>query len=356
MVLLFLILELMETNNKYRYCFIDTSYLIRRNGWACSHGREPGEYNYLDIVRSSLQTIRKLSRDYGVCADKYILVFDTWSKNYQGYYRSYLIKDYVTYKSSRTFETVEGLKELEKKPGVTEEEIKEYAFKLYENQQRMDAKSTMKTLGQIGIPAIWAESFEFDDIAYMAGVLMINEDKPSIIVTKDSDLQYCTTPKLDYFSLPTGGSDPKIITYDEMWEQIPEQYKADLVEQCKNGFGSPLYYYKAISDSLGDGHNDLQKTRRNKTNGVAVVGEVLKGDYKNVSNIDLFQLQLSTFRVFDYPNAMEAYTAICSIPKIGHYATVDEFKTFCTGLGLTGITEEYWWSFMSGLDQKLFTE
>ena len=73
--------------NKYRYCFVDTSYLVRRNGWVVSKGKEPGEYNYLDIVKMSIQTINKMARDCGMTADKFVLVFDSWSKDYEGYYR-----------------------------------------------------------------------------------------------------------------------------------------------------------------------------------------------------------------------------------------------------------------------------
>ena len=350
-----LISKIMDTN-KYRYCFIDSSYLVRRNAWGCSRGREPGEYNFLDVVKSSIQTINKLSRDYGVSSDKFILVFDSWSKDYQGYYRSWLLKDKVTYKSSRKFESVDELKRMEQDPNVTEQELHDYACRLYENQQRMEALKVMKNLGKIGIPAIWAESFEFDDIAYMAGVLMSNEDKPSVIVTKDSDLKYCTTPKLDYFSLPTGGSDPEITTYDQMWSEVPDSYKPALEEGAKNGFGSGLYYFKAIMDSLGDGHNDLSKTRRPKTNGLKVIGEVLAGDYTNVLDIDLFRRQIETFQVFNFPKAMEAYQTICSIPKIGHYADMDDFKTFCDSIGLTGISDSYYQEFLSHLEPKLFSE
>jgi len=343
-------------SNKYRYCFIDASYLIRRNSWACSRGKDPGEYNATDIVKMCIQTTNKLSRDYGVTADKYIMVFDSWSKEYQGYYRSYLIKDYVTYKSSRKFETIEELKRMESDPNISQEEIKEYAYRLYENQQRTDAKRIMKNLGAIGIPAIWTESFEYDDLIYLAGVIMINDDKPSVIVTKDSDLKYCTTPNLDYFSLPTSGSDPKIITYNEMYSGIPEDLKEPLAIASKADFGSSLYFYKALTDSLGDGHNDLERTKKYRTNTDKVIREILSGNYSNVEKRELFEKQLETFKVFNFPRAMEAYQTIWGIKVNVHYANIQEFKSFCDFYGIQGISDEYYQGFLDRLDQKLFSE
>lgn len=347
----------MDTN-KYRYCFIDSSYLIRRNGWACSRGKKPGEYNALDIVRMSIQTINKMARDYGVTADKYILVFDAWSKDYQGYYRSYMIKDFVEYKGSREpFPSIQGLRDLQQKPGVTAEELEKYAGKLYENQARADAKKIMKELGRIGIPAIWTDSFEFDDIAYMAGVLMVNEDKPSVIVTKDSDLKYCTTPMLDYFSLPTSGSQPEFITYDQMWESVPEDLKELLVANSKKDFGSALYFYKALLDSLGEGHNDLTKTKKTRHNANTAIARILgNNDYQDVEKPEIFLKQLETFKVFNFPKAMDAYQTICSIQTKGHYASISEFRDFCKTYGLTDISDAYYQSFLDRLDQKLFSE
>jgi len=345
----------METN-KYRYCFIDASYLIRRNSWACSRGKQPGEYNAIDIVKMCIQSTNKLARDYGVTADKYIMVFDSWSKEYQGYYRAYLIKDYVTYKSSRKFETIEELKRMEADPNISQEEIQKYAYRLYENQQRMDAKKILKNLGGIGIPAIWTESLEYDDLVYLAGIFMINDDKPSVIVTKDSDLKYCTTPNLDYFSLPTSGSKPEIITYDTMCAEIPENLREPLYLAAKKEYGSALYLYKALTDSLGDGHNDLERTKKYRTSTNQVILEILQDNYDNVEKKDLFLKQLETFKVFNFPKAMDAYQTICSIKGNGHYASIEDFHKFCDYYGIQGISDEYYQGFLNRLDQRLFSE
>lgn len=347
----------METN-KYRYCFIDSSYLIRRNGWAVSRGKKPGEYNAMDIVRMCIQSINKMARDYGVTADKYILVFDTWSKEYQGYYRSYLVKDFVTYKGSRQdFPTVQGLLELKEKPGITGQELSEYADKLYENQQRVEAKKVLKNLGGIGIPSLSVESFEYDDLIYMASILMVNEDKPSVMVTKDSDLQYCTTPALDYFSIPTSGSEPKFITFQEMWNTVPVELQGLLSGASLGNFGSALYFYKALLDSMGDGHNDLLKTRKIRHDANKAIYRILSAqDYQDIENPELFKKQLETFKVFDYPKATDAYQAICRIPGMGHYASIADFRDFCNKTGLKDISDSYYQGFLERLDQKLFSE
>lgn len=343
-------------SNKYRYCFVDTSYLVRRNGWVVSKGKTPGEYNYLDIVKMSIQTVNKMARDYGVTADKFIFVFDAWSREYEGYYRSWLIKDIIEYKGSRTFETVEGLKELEAS-GASEAELRYYADRLYANQQIKDAKKMLMSMGPIGIPSISVESFEFDDLVYMAGVLMVREDKPSVILTKDSDLQYCTTPGLDYFKMPVSGSDPEFITYQEMWDRVPDDLKESLIARSIPDYGSALYYYKALLDSLGEGHNDLKKTKRPRKNANRVLHEILVDDnWDNVVDKDAFLRQLESFKVFEFPKAFEAYQAICSIPQCGHYASTQEFENFCQATGLQGISSEYYQTFLNRLDQKLFSE
>lgn len=341
-------------SNKYRYCFIDSSYLIRRNGWACSRGKQPGEYNSNDIVRMSIQTINKIARDYGITADKYLLVFDSWSREYQGYYKNTIIG---TYKTDRKFETVEELKRMEQDPNVSKEELEKYANKLYENVQRNEAKKTMKTLGKIGIPAIWTESFEFDDLAYMFGVFMSNEDKPSVIVTKDSDLMYCTTQMLDYFSLPTGGSKPVTITYQDMWSTVPEDLKQLLVDNSKNDFGSPLYFYGALINSLGESHNNLSVTKKPTVGRNEAIKRMLSNnDFSVLTDKDLFFKQLDTFKVFNFPKAIDAYQTICGIKTIGHYASLDDFHNFCNSIGLSGISDSYYQGFLSRLDQKLFSE
>jgi hypothetical protein len=53
---------------------------------------------------------------------------------------------------------------------------------------------------------------------------------------------------------------------------------------------------------------------------------------------------------------MEAYQAICSIPRIGHYTNIDEFKAFCASIGLTGISDNYYQEFLGHLEPKLFSE
>jgi hypothetical protein len=87
-----------------------------------------------------------------------------------------------------------------------------------------------------------------------------------------------------------------------------------------------------------------------------VIGEVLSGDYKNITDIDLFHRQIETFQVFNFPKAMEAYQAICSIPKIGHYASIDDFRAFCGTTGITGISDTYYQEFLGHLEPKLFSE
>lgn len=307
----------------------------------------------------SIQTINKIGRDYGVTADKYVLAFDSWDSQYSGYYRTYLLEQAgVVYKSSRKFPTVKGLIELSESPDVTKEEVEKYAYELYANQQQIEAKKVLKSLGRIGIPSIWTESLEFDDLAYMAGVVMGKSEKPSVIVTKDSDLAYSVTPELEYFRLPTGGSKPETLTYEQMWDTVPGDVKPVLEQIVNSGndFGSPLYLYKAILDSLGAGHNDMARTGARGHSFEKVAKEVLSDNYTHVTDPELFKKQLDTFKVMKFPSAINAYQTLCGLTGIGHYPGIPEVQKFFTENEILGITDQYYQGFLDRLDQKLFTE
>ena len=81
-----------------------------RNVFAASRGKKIGEIGPNDVVRMTIQTLNKMSRDHGISVDKYIFVRDQWSREYQGYYRTHLLRG--SYKDTREYITKEKILEI----------------------------------------------------------------------------------------------------------------------------------------------------------------------------------------------------------------------------------------------------
>ena len=336
--------------NKYQYLLVDLSLLLSRNVYACSRGKDIGEYTAGDVVKMTIQTLNKISRDYGVTADKIILLADTWDPDLGGYYRTWMLGG--NYKSSRTWMTPEKLRDLKKTPGSTKEEIRKAEKELYQNQVKEVAKHILKEDAfKIGLPCMGVKGLEYDDLCYIISSLLYTSGatKKSVIVTKDSDCMYCTSPAVDYFRLPVGGSKPEIKTYDDIYTtQVPEDLR---------NLGMSLYDYKSIWDSLDGGHNDLKKTRIPRTNLTEVMVKIMGGDYSGVSDVDLFMRQLQTFKLESFPMINQAIQEVTTkLPTIGHLGDLSEFHNFCDCHEISGISDTYYSTFINRFEQKLFTE
>lgn len=330
--------------NKYKYGLIDLSYLLSRNTFAAARGKGVGEFTSGDIVKMTIQTLNKISRDYGVTVDKYVFVRDTWAKEYGGYYRTYLLKG--LYKDSREYMTRELLEKIKQDPTKTPEEIQKAELDHYTNEVKSLAKKALiEDMWKFGVPNISVPGWEFDDLAYLAGGLLYEkDDKPSILITKDSDLLYSLTPKLDYFKIPTGGSEPKIITYHDMYQELPKELEGRI----------SLYQYKSILDSLGEGHNDMRSTKVPGSNGIEAVLRIVNGDYSLVEDRLTFEKQLETFNIGRFPRFNEAKGAILDqLDNIGELCSVTEFKSFCDRLKMT-ISDSYFSQFINRFDPKLY--
>lgn len=348
-------------NNKYSICLVDMSYILYRNIFSISAGKKPGEYNSGDVIRCTIQTLNKLPRDWGVSFDKCIMIYDRWHPDYQGYIRTNMLKG--AYKDSRgdieeakgkadplsTYMTKEKYEKMKADPDISQDDLEKAYEKLYFNEVKYDAKWNMvKGLKNFGVPCLGVAGYEFDDLAYIAAMMMYDENaKPSVIVTKDSDLQYCLTPKMDYFKLPTRGSEPEIITYNQMYSTIPAELRGKI----------SLYKYKAILDSAGEGHNGMRKTRKDRVNLTEMVLHVLNDDYSDFEDPDLFKLQLSTFDVGKFPGIEEAKRTVRDLfPTAGKLGSLQEFHDFCDKYQVEGISDRYFTEFISRFDQKMYTE
>lgn len=333
---------------KYEFAVVDLSYLLRRNLYVCSRGKDVGEYTAGDVVKMTIQTLNKIPRDYGIEMDKYILVADKWDDTYQGYYRHHILSG--SYKSDRTWMTEEKFEEIKNTPNIDPEELKKAEKELYMDRVMKETKDIMKNeFRYFGVPCIWQPGWEFDDCAYLFACLYYDfGSSKSVIITKDSDLQYSINPKVDYFRLPTNGSLPEIITYDDMYNRMPNEVK---------DAGISLYEYKSMLDSLGMGHNSMRRTKMTYADPDEAIVRVKSGDYSLINDPELFDLQLSTFNVFKFPGLEEITNKIKNdIFTIGRLGSLEDFRSFCRRHKIWGISDRYYTEFINRFNQKLFTE
>jgi 5'-3' exonuclease len=338
--------------NKYNYAFIDGSFLLTRNLWVATKGKKPDQMEVGEVIRITIQTINKLYRDWGITSDKILLIFDEWDKGLAnaGYIRSYMIKDYVQYKGSRKFVTEQTIADMKADPNTKPEDLEKAIHELASNKIKFQAKKIIREeFKNIGIPYFSWPGYEFDDIATLASFgLNGKTSKPNVIVTKDSDLSWSVCPGCDQFLLPTKGSDPKIITYNEMYYEIPEVLR-------NKGLG--LYMYHAYCDSLGiTGHNDNLKTIKSGHDGTQTILNILNGDYSDVENPDAFNAQLKSFDLSCFPQVDQVNKMILNdFPTVGKIGTIGDFKDFCVRHGVKGISDSYYNGLSCRFDVKLFS-
>lgn len=336
------------TNNKYKFLIADFSYILTRSLFVVSKDKNVGEYTAGEVERMCLWTINKLARDFGLTADKVVMIYDRWSKEYNGYYTTYLLGG--QYKDSRKYMTEEIFNEIKANPESTEEDIKNAELELYKNQVKYKAKWGMiRDFGKIGLSCIGLEGWEADNFAWLISNLIYNKyDKPSILVTKDSDWKWNLSPSLDYFKIVSKNDEPKITTYDEMYYTIPEAIR-------NRGIG--LYMYKAYVDSLDGSHNDMRQTRKNYADLTQTILEVIDGDFSNVEDVELFQRQFNTFDISKYPRFEEAKRLVLDVlPTCGQLGDLSIFHSLCDKHGIEGVSDRYFTEFISRFDPKLYCE
>jgi hypothetical protein len=213
----------------------------------------------------------------------------------------------------------------------------------------MTKKIIKEELKNIGIPYFSWPGYEFDDIATLASFgLNGKTSKPNVIVTKDSDLSWSVCPGCDQFLLPTRGSDPKVVTYNEMYYKIPEVLR-------NNGLG--LYMYHAYCDSLGiTGHNDNLKTIKSGHDGTQAILNIMNGDYSDVEKVDAFKAQMRSFDLSCFPQVDQVNKMIqTEFGTAGKIGTLDDFKDFCVRHGVKGISDSYYNGLSCRFDVKLFS-
>lgn len=339
--------------NKYRYAIIDQSFILQRNLFAITRRKKAGEYVDSDLIKSCLYTLNKISRDYEISADKFIFLMDKWDGS-NGYITTQILKG--GYKSQRgdisdetgkkTYMTEGKFEEIKNDPSILEEDKEKAYSQLYRHKVEISAKYKIaQELGNFGIPSFCVPGWEFDQLAYLSGKLLEGDNKPSILITQDSDLTYALTPNLDYFRIPSSKQIPKIIKYSDMEIKIPE----DLRDRIS------LFQYGAYLNALGVSHNGMKKTKKMFSKTSQVINKVLNGDYSSVEDVDLFKLQLSTYDISKYPRYEEAKDIILNLfPKFGKVGSYIDWLRFCEKLNIRGLSMDFYTSLVSNFNIELY--
>lgn len=335
--------------NNYSQVWIDGSFILTRALFALLRNNNPSEITPGDIIRVNIQTISKLSRDWGISGRKIIIIWDKWGQAYNGYIRSWLLRDHLKYKGSRKIITEETFREIERTG--TEKEIARAKKELETNLLKQKTKAAMiEELPKLGICSYFYPGYEFDDIVTLASFYYYGKtDLPNIIVTKDTDLRYSLCPgACDFFSLPTYGSKPEIITYDSMYKTIPEPLR-------NRGIG--LYQYNAMMNAAGFfGHNDMIVTKKKGSNPVTTLLNILDDNYSEISDPELYKLQYQTYNLSNFPDIDKVREDISKFELLGTFGSLVNFREFCNKFGVTDITENYYLRFLGHLDEKYYSQ
>lgn len=331
--------------NKYKYMLIDSSYLITRN-ISVLHKNYVGsgqEYTYGDVIKMFIWSINKLYRDYKITADKVVLLWDLWGKD--GYHRSNMLKG--EYKDDRVYITEEDVAK-ETDP----EEKKKKEIEAYKNSTKQRAKYTIiNELGKYGFTSFSSKSWEADDIAMIWSNLLHSVHEKdglrSVIVSRDSDWKFWTSPYVDNFRLKVGNNPEKLVTYDDvMREDFPQSFLGKL----------SLYDYKSMYDSIEGSHNNMRRTRIDNVDTNFLIYKILQGDkdvVKYFEDYDRYKLQLKTFRLNEFEGFDKVNNMFYYIDKSGKIGSVDEFRKFADENGI-GISDSYYQKFINNLDPVLY--
>ena len=330
--------------NNYTLVLIDGSFLLTRALFAVTRGKDPGEVKPGELMRVNLQTINRLGRDWKISGSKVIIVWDKWAPEYGGYIRHHLLRDHLTYKSSRKIVTEDDLK------GLTGEELKKAEREVKLNNLKQETKAAMiKEFPKLGIQNYYFPGYEFDDIATLASFELSGKTElPCVIVTKDTDLTYSLSPGFHFFKLPTYGSEPKIVTYEEMCTTIPAGLRS-------RGLG--LYQFGAMLNSSGFlGHNDLIVTKKKGAKMEKTLEGIMDGDYSGLKDPELYQLQFSTYNIPAFPNYPAVLEDVHHFLSDGSSGSTFEFERVVREYEMEGIDREYYLSIIARFDERYFSD
>lgn len=315
----------------YNYVIFDAQYYLVRN-WSMMNSRfcidkvlvddngspilnEDGteityrSANFMsdDIVKLMFYSFAKFLRECASC-NRIILCFDT-----PPYHKTTLLEDY---KGSRSHVSEDDLLSIDKitaplEYAETQEAIRREAMK---NEAK---KFMIDNFPKLGMDVIYHKGYEADDLAYLISDYIREDKHKSAIVSIDSDWSYWISPSTNWIK-------------SNNWETWTYQ---DMLDNHKNELPTSetidLFKFKAYTDSIYGSHNDLQSTLGETENDHrTIIENCLRGDYCDISDVELFQKNLKSFDIYNYPEIDLVKEKIKNLGSGVNAMTIDEFELF----------------------------
>jgi hypothetical protein len=314
-------MNLMNKDYRYSHLILDAQLFLVKN-WMVLKNKP--YYSDQALFTSFFQSVVKLLREE-VSADNVILVWDKTP-----YHKVTLLEDY------------KGDRDYRGEGDITDdmtEEMKEELRKRtqqFESRQRVKYKLVYESY-KFGMPSIVLGGYEADDFAFLASRsdLAKNSENKILVVSKDQDYRYFVNENTDFYSF------------------TKTRYYLDL-ETIKNEVGDlDPYAYKSIFDSLFGSHNYLKNTKHPDSNHtISEIREMIKSnDYSFSSDPDLFNRQLNSFRVWEYPDYNKALWMINNIPLKSEYMDSTTFNQYTLDSGLN-INFNYYNNFLKSINKS----
>lgn len=281
---------------KSRTAFDTVDVLDPREGDA-SVGYVITKYDFTaqDLIKQFIYTIVSFIRDQYSCK-KFILLWDT-----PAYHKLRYVPDFKDGRHHYCQQTLDEW-DIKSDPEGYLQEKEDYRI----DQIKSEAKWwIINNLKDFGMPSAWANGFEADDLAY---IFSHNPDinsgsSKSAIVSADSDWLYWCSSNVDWIQYnPRKKCD--IWTYKDGMSDGEGKYEK---------LNLSLFEAKMWMDSTFYSHNDLKPTTSCGWNDFEdLVNTARSGDYSMYSDPDRLHRNLNSFKIWDYPNIMEAMDRIIS--------------------------------------------
>lgn len=335
---------------KYKYLIFDGDYLLTRNFKKCLGVsyyyqdkevlKDENEISTLikqfvltpqDLARSVFYSVSKFLSENHTC-EVPIIVFDKTP-----YYKS-LSLDY--YKSGRSYVTEENLIGLD--PEIDAVKIALLKEEICRLKIKSEAKSFIKEhFPKLGIECLYKKGYEADDLAKLISDELNQNLIKSAIISNDDDWSYLINPKIDYINFKG-----KVTSYED---------KLNYMNYFKNNLGDlSLYQYKSIVDSIYGSHNDLRSTidkiKVKKVPIETIISKIEHKEYDFITDIKVFENQLKSFSIYDYPEIDEVKQEIKKLISYPHLIIKKESFANFRLLNKFFVSDNYYSNFQNQID------
>jgi hypothetical protein len=264
--------------------------------------------------------------------DKIIILWDTPPYNKIEFLNN-------KYKAGRYYMTLEDAEQIE------DEGEKEVALANAKNFiKRAKAKELLKSIGSLGLPSIYRQGYEADDLIYILGKYCSENQEEYLAISRDSDWMYWITECGSWYE----PNKEVLMTYEEV------------VDQEKINKGMSLFRYKTLYDSFYGSHNALVRTVTDEA--WEIDQHILFDKFEKegftteiFEDPDTARLQLKSFDFTQYPDFNYLQSVHESLSSIGSAPSLSRVAEVSNEL-IVDFNSDRFKHYYNTLDPKLFLE